>query len=157
MDCPIRLKLLMAVSADGFVCRGPNDDMRWTGKSDKQAFRLLTSVGGVVGAGSTTFDQMPPLKHRQMVRISRGPGPENMSIGRFAYTYPDAWLIGGQTVAMEALETGMVGSVHMSCVEAVLGSGVPNTMGQWLKEHDWKRHGFFNVGDAMIHVWRPRG
>lgn len=44
------LKLIMAVSADGFVSNGPDDHMDWTGPDDKKAFRLLTSVGGVLGA-----------------------------------------------------------------------------------------------------------
>ena len=68
------LKLVMAVSKDGFVSLGTNDDMLWTGPDDKRAFRLLTSVGGVLGAGRRTFEQLPRLKGRRVICLSTRKG-----------------------------------------------------------------------------------
>ena len=61
------LRLIMAVSADGYLASGLNDDMSWTGQLDKTIFKLLTSVGGVVGAGHNTFWQLPHLSGRRLV------------------------------------------------------------------------------------------
>ena len=65
------LKVILAISHDGYVCRGDEDKMDWTGQSDKQVFRMLTGVGGAVGVGSRTFKLMPfPLDGRELFCIS---------------------------------------------------------------------------------------
>lgn len=111
------LKLIMALSADGFLCRGPDDDMSWTGREDKALFKTLTLTGGVMGAGSRTFDLLPELPGRRLVRLSTHDGGEDcsdghrMSLDMFPYRYPGAWLLGGPTVACEALERYLVDEV----------------------------------------------
>lgn len=129
------LRAIMAVSADGFVCRGPDDDMRWTGSTDKQLFRSQT-MGHVLGAGSTTFAQMPPLPGRTLVRISRDPGL-GMALGDFCREHPDGWLIGGQTVLLSAIREGFVDRVLMSHVRAELGSGAVDEVTPLLSRLGW--------------------
>lgn len=132
------LKLILAVSADDRLAHGPDDDMRWTGKTDKKVFQLLTSVGAVCGVGSRTWELMPELPGRHVIPLSRRDGlalrkrPElrpydygsppvdlqyavehAMTLGRFAHAHPSGWLLGGPTVAMEALSCGMVDQVFM--------------------------------------------
>lgn len=143
------LKLILAVSADGYFARGPSDDMRWTGATDKKVFKLLTSVGAVCGVGSSTFRQMPRLKGRRLVPLSRRPDPvpnyrvdeldarpgsavpdwaamvTPMTLGRFAHAYPEAWLLGGPTVAQEALEIGLVDQVYLCRSPTVLHGEQP--------------------------------
>jgi dihydrofolate reductase len=131
------LRLILAVSQDGFLAKGPADDMRWTSKDDKRMFRALTSVGGVLGAGSRTFDQLPKLPGRRVIRLTSSPRAEDapvgragaleMTLGRFCHAHPDAWLIGGPTIAREALELGMVGEVFMCRqIGTYLGEGMPD-------------------------------
>lgn len=56
------MNLLLAVSKDGFLCKGPDDDMKWTGPLDKFAFKLLTmSSDQPLLAGSTTYNMMTKL------------------------------------------------------------------------------------------------
>jgi dihydrofolate reductase len=84
------MRLIMAVSADGYVSRKGDDAMKWTGRDDKTAFKLMTSAGdGVLGAGTTTFRAMPPtLPGRRLVQITRHANsscsdPSRMTLGTF--------------------------------------------------------------------------
>lgn len=103
------LKLIMAVSSDGYLARGPDDDMRWTGKLDKTLFHLMTSVGGVCGTGSKTWSFMPTLPGRLLLRLTRS----GTSVREFSERYPGAWLLGGPTVARGALEMDLVAEAHL--------------------------------------------
>lgn len=116
------MRLLLARSSDGFLARGPEDDMRWTGQSDKAAFRLLTLSNGndVLLAGSRTYDQMPRLPGRTMERLSR----DGLTLELAAGAYPDAWLIGGPTVAAEALRRGLVRRAFIMTAPVALESGI---------------------------------
>lgn len=121
------MRLILAVSADGHLARGPEDDMSWTGLTDKRLFRLLTLVGSVCVAGSRTWLQMPKLGGRLVLPLSREHGrvldhPDGrqeaaMSLGKAFYRFPDAWLLGGPTVAMEALEANLVDQVYLCRAE----------------------------------------
>ena len=117
-------KLIMAVSSDGFVARGPDDDMYWTGSTDKGLFKLLTTSGGVLLAGRVTAAMLPPLKHRLVVPLSRDPA-YGLSLEQASSQYPGAWLIGGPAVAEEALHQGLVHQAYISQVPAFLGQGIP--------------------------------
>lgn len=109
------MRLLMAVSTDGYLCRGPDDDMDWTGPADKALFRVLTSVGGVCAAGTTTWNLMPALEARQLIPLSR----EGYTLRRLEDEHPEAWLLGGPTVANAALCRSLVREVHLSVVHGV--------------------------------------
>lgn len=114
------MRLLMASSDDGYLCKGPDDDMGWTGSTDKLLFRALTSVGGVCAAGSRTHDLMPSLPGREFIRLSR----EAYTLEHLQEAHPDAWLLGGPTVARTALEAGLVHEAHLCQIIGVeLGQG----------------------------------
>lgn len=104
------MKLIMAISADGYVARSPQDDMSWLGSADKAAFRILTCVGGVLGVSARTANFMPlVLPGRKLVRLSH----HDMDLTTFYKKHPDAWLLGGQTLALGALEMGYIGEAHI--------------------------------------------
>ena len=124
------MRLLLASSADGYLARGPDDDMKWTGPVDKAVFRLLTLSNGndVLLAGSRTFDQMPKLPGRHMERLSREDKPfgkhPRLDLTVAAGCFPDAWLIGGPTVAREALQLGLVRRAFICVSPVELGGGM---------------------------------
>lgn len=126
------MKLLMAVSSDGFLARGPEDDMKWTGRADKAMFRCLTLADpNPLLVGSATARQMPPLKDRKLVTITRTPGVENrealtthLDLEYAAWLYPEAWVIGGPTLALAALKAGLINRAFLMVVDVVLGSGL---------------------------------
>jgi len=97
------MKLIMAVSKDGYIAKEDSDDMSWTGFDDKLVFRLMTMVGGKpLGAGRKTYETMPALKARTLVSLSNDPR-RGCTLDAFDAQYPDAWLIGGQDVALQAI------------------------------------------------------
>lgn len=127
LDLSSKFKLLLAVSADGYVARGPDDDMRWTGVLDKRIFRLLTLSSPILLAGAATAKLLPPLPDRTVMPLSRG----GIHLGMAAVDYPDAWLIGGPTVALAALKQRLVGVAVICRTEAVLGGGIPFAPIRW--------------------------
>ncbi len=105
------MRLIMAVSEDGFLARGHDDDMSWTLPMDKKIFKLLTSVGGKLAAGRVTFDLMPKDLDggRTLYNLSR----KSMVLPGFALRHPDAWLVGGPSIATVALKDGHIDEVHL--------------------------------------------
>lgn len=123
------MRLLLASSADGYLARGPEDDMKWTGPVDKAVFRLLTlSSTDVLLAGSRTFDQMPKLPGRTMLRLSREAKPfgkhPRFDLDVAATCFEDPWLIGGPTVAVEALKRGLVRRAFICVSPVSIGEGI---------------------------------
>jgi len=148
------LNLLMAVSSDGMVCRGPSDDMRWTGRTDKALFRALTLPDQVLLAGRTTAAMLPKLPGRTVVPISRDPG-QGLDLAVAAQRYPGAWLIGGPTVAQEALGLGLVRLVY-ECrgLSVTLEAGVPwRPIERWL---DSRPRVDLHVDTVRLRVWEAR-
>lgn len=161
------LKLIMAVSADGYLADGPNDGMSWTGKLDKLVFRLLTSIGGPLGAGKRTFFDLPELKGREVIcltsrrdhelfihkpnfKMSMGPDdlatmPKDaavvahrvMTLQEFARCHPGAWLIGGPETAAAAIDMNLVAEAIMCHGTAMLGGGIPDTLSARFEEAKW--------------------
>lgn len=148
------MRLIMAASSDGFVAKGPVDDMSWLGPHDKMAFRLLSVAGsGVCGASALTLDQMPAhLPGRQLVRITRS----NFCLATFAQQYgPDCALIGGQTLALAALRDSLVKVVHLCRSDRVLGGGQEDHITSGLKcNGSWYLDTEMRIGDTVVETWR---
>lgn len=118
------MNLLLAVSKDGFLCKGPDDDMKWTGPLDKFAFKLLTMASDQpLLAGSTTYNMMPKLPGRSLYRLSQK-GEGGLTLEEAHFYYPQAWVIGGPTVAAIALMKGYIDRAFLCQVDAELGDGI---------------------------------
>ena len=124
------MRLIMAISADGFVARDDRDDMSWTGQRDKWAFRLLTSVGGRCVAGSTTANLLPTLPGRTVQAISSvGMGLDS---AYFKHGFEDAWLLGGQTLAVSAFQRGYIDEAFICYSEVRIENGIPQKIEPWV-------------------------
>jgi dihydrofolate reductase len=146
------LRLVMAVSANGYLATGPNDDMSWTGLDDKQVFRLLTSVGGPLLAGRLTAEKLPNLHHRSVIPVSKG------QLHDLSVIYPDAWLIGGSTIAYSALRTGYVKSAWMCHSEKnIQGTSAyyADHLTPTFKDFGWGSWTIGNFGNTMVVRWAP--
>ena len=122
------LKVVLARSEDGYLAKGPVDDMRWTGPTDKAVFKLLTLVGGTVAVGRCTASCMPSrLPGRELLTVTRTPdGPGEVTLEQLASKKPGAWLAGGLTVVLAALELDLVDELFLVTVKGVnLGGGIP--------------------------------
>lgn len=165
------MRLAMAVSADGYLARGPEDDMRWLGPWDKAAFRILTGVGGVLGVSRRSRRLMPEtLQGREVLSLSSGGlGQEDGqfswgTVSDFGRIFPDGWLLGGPTLALHALEARMVREVHLcrserrAFPEGVAPSTTADPYGDFLtpflEGRGWSIRMKTRVGDTTVEVWR---
>lgn len=108
------MKLIMAVSGDGFVAKGPDDDMSWTGPIDKAVFKLLTSTSDVLAVSAKSLEFMPkelPGRGR-LYGLSTDPR-KGVQLEDFAAMFPDAWLLGGQELALYAMKNGFVDKAYI--------------------------------------------
>lgn len=108
------MKLIMAVSGNGFVANGPEDDMSWTGPIDKAVFKLLTSTSEVLAVSAKSLEFMPeqlPGRGR-LYGLSTDPR-KGVQLEDFAAMFPDAWLLGGQELAIYAMKNGFVDKVYL--------------------------------------------
>lgn len=108
------MNLIMAISRNGYVARSASDDMSWTGPIDKAVFKLLTSTHPVLAVSAKTLEYMPKsLPGRgKLYALSTDPrkGVSLEDMTRFA---PDAWLLGGQELALYALKNGFVTKAYL--------------------------------------------
>ena len=123
------MKLIMAVSVDGFVARDELDDMSWTSSTDKKIFRILTSVGGICAVGSKTYATMPQiLTGRSLLKLSRN----GLTLRFLTSINTSIWLLGGQTIALEAFKLGYIHEVHLCRSTVILGRGIFEQLSQYL-------------------------
>lgn len=145
------MKLLLASSADGYLCRDALDDMKWTGKLDKAIFKLLTLSGEPLLAGTTTFNQMPQLQGRDLIQVSRGTGENTLE--NLAQQFPNAWVIGGPTLARAALEKGLIDTAYISVVPEMLERGYHAVeLYDYLPSQDYATQ--INIGDVVVWVYK---
>jgi hypothetical protein len=161
------MRLIMAVSADGYVARGEQDHMQWLGHEDKALFRALTSVGGDCWVSRKSSHMMPiNLAGRKLHRVSRQPGFIDLDTLRRLPS--EDWLLGGQTLALLALsltkyplqEAPLVTEVHLcrsnrSAFPAP-GEGIPDVITPLLLAHgqQYAMRTMFGHRDLTHEVYR---
>jgi len=108
------MKLIMAISGNGFVATGEDDDMSWTGPVDKAVFKLLTSTSDVLAVSAKTLQYMPKeLPGRgKLYGLSTNPS-KGVQLEDFAAMFPNAWLLGGQELGLFAMKNGFVDTVYL--------------------------------------------
>lgn len=108
------MRLVMGVSADGYVSRGPDDKMGWLGPDDKRVFRVLTGVDGLCAVSARTAELMPQLTGRDVVIVTREPsGKDEMKLEWLENLARPVWLLGGQTLALAAKALHLIDEVHL--------------------------------------------
>lgn len=160
------LNLILAVGRDGFMARSYEDPMQWTGQTDKAVFKLLTSVGQVVGMSNRSADLLPPkgLVGRTVVRISR----TGLLLHEFAERYPGSWLGAGSTLTRQALEHNYVGAAYIchldrDCCGPAGRAAYPHALedptrlyltGMQGAHRGWRQEHTIKIGDVTVAVHR---
>ncbi|UFK26695.1 dihydrofolate reductase [Roseobacter phage RDJL6] len=159
------MKLVMAVSADGYLAREKNDKMNWLGATDKAVFRILTGVGGHCATSAKTAECMPKtLQGRDLTVLST----KGMTLKTFAEWKPDGWLLGGPSLALQALELDLLTEVHIcrsnryAFPDCMAAGSIPDVVTRFLKDHqrfpgvtDWWHLGLETpVGDLKVERWK---
>lgn len=161
------MRLIMAVSADGYFCRTELDDMRWLGPTDKAVFRMLTGVGRVLGVGYQSYLSMPSeLDGRKLLPLSAQQGKGWGCLAQFERAYPDGWLLGGPTLAKVAFFDDLLTEVHLCksnrfafpTVQAIKnGHAKENWLSRALDYSDeWALALTTPVGDVTVQQWRKK-
>lgn len=115
------MKLLMAMSKDGYLAKGPEDDMKWTGSVDKRLFWLLTQFSEEPTLiGRRSAELMPDLPGRHLVKLDSTNYTLDLAMAR----HENAVLIGGPTLAMKAIAKGMISTACIMVCSTELGSGM---------------------------------
>jgi len=156
------MKLIMAVSSDGFVARGEDDDMSWTGSMDKAVFKLLTTTNDVLAVSAKSLQYMPkslPGRGR-IYGLSTQPG-KGVALEDLAPVAPDAWLLGGQELGMFAMKNGFVNKAYICISPARIEAGIEDKLQPYFERRRyskgrgswWDRSMRVKFGDVMVDVW----
>ena len=114
------MKAIFVESYNGYLAKGPNDDMSWTPSLDKKIFKLLTyAYGGVCVVSRNTYQLLPKKMlhdgNRKFI-IAEKCGPN--SLYKLNMYYPDAVLIGGPRFLMAAYEANVIDTFIITTTEA---------------------------------------
>lgn len=151
----------MAVSRDGYLARERNDRMQWLGPADKAVFRVLTGVdGGHCLVSARTYGDMPEaIEGRTMHLVSR----RGLTLEEAAHRFPRAWLLGGPTLAMAAIDAGLVTEAHlcrsdrMAFPYPMMAGSIPDFLTRRLEDERWRVIMKTRVLDVTVELWRPSG
>lgn len=161
------MKLIMAVSEDGYMSRSKCDDMRWLGRTDKAVFRLLTLTDRdplFVSARSRPYiPELLPGRYLYSLstKAEHGPGTR-MSLRQVARGWPRAWLLGGPTLARIALEQGHVDEVHLcrsdrkAFPDSMAMGAIADTVSPYLMAYplEWLRTTTTRINDVTVECWK---
>lgn len=151
----MKLTLLMAVTADGFIAKSSEHFPDWTGKADKRLFVSVTQKAGVVIMGSKTFDIIgKPLPRRRNVILTRNKSRvsrwENLTytdqepeailrdLGKDGFS--EAVLAGGAHINALFAQKGLIDELLLTVCPKIFGQGIslfssPVEMALELVEH----------------------
>lgn len=135
----MRIFIIAAVTADGFIGRTSGHTADWTGVEDKKVFVRLTKEVGVMVMGSRTFATIGrALPGRRNIVLTTRPeeltaeGIETTNeapadlVRRLATEGAEAIAIcGGATVYDAFMQEGLVDELYLTYVQTLFGQGVP--------------------------------
>jgi len=132
----MKVYIIAAMTADGFIARGSNELINWTSPEDKKFFRETTNASGVVLMGGNTYRTFKsPLpgrrnivySHRKIDDISVETTQENPFelVKRLGSEGVDELaVIGGSTIYTLFVKTGLVTDIYLSIEPKIFGNGI---------------------------------
>jgi dihydrofolate reductase len=134
----VRVVLIAALTADGFIARTANHQADWTSKDDKRHFAEVTKRLGVMVMGSTTFDTIGrALPGRRTIVLSSRPEVyRDLGVEVFSGTpgelvarletegVENVAVVGGAHVYGQFLAGNLVDSLEITIEPLVFGTGI---------------------------------
>lgn len=135
----MKVILLAAITADGFIARDVNHRADWTSPEDKKFFVETTKDAGTLIMGSTTFNTIgKALPGRKTIVYTRNPGPfsgiENVEstsetpadlIQRLESAGNNAVCVcGGSSIYTLFIKSGLVTDIYLTIEPVLFGSGI---------------------------------
>ena len=131
--------VLMAITLDGKIAKGPSHFPDWTGKEDKQLFVRITRRAGAIIMGSKTFDIIgKPLPGRKNIVITRNKSrrsrwdnliftdghPQKILQDLEAEGFEEVVLAGGALVNSIFAEYQLIDDIIVTISPKIFGSGI---------------------------------
>lgn len=109
------LTLIAAVNKRGVI--GRDGHLPWRDADDMYRFKELTK-GRICLVGRTTWENLPSsfFEGREVICISSDP-KIGLPFMEATLKWPDAWVIGGESVYRQAIESGKVKYYHLSLID----------------------------------------
>lgn len=112
------LSLIAAVNSKGVIGKGGN--LPWHDSDDLRRFKRLTDYQTLI-VGRKTYESLPTHKfyNRKLVVISESPvkGTENYSFEDAIARFPDAFIIGGESIYKQAIDSGLVKYYYLTLID----------------------------------------
>lgn len=113
------MKAIFVESQNGYLAKGPDDDMSWTPSLDKKLFKLLSlAFGGVYVCSRRTYMLLPKkmvLDENRKFIIAEKAGIN--SLYHLNKMFPNAVLLGGPTFLKAAYNAKVIDSFIITTVE----------------------------------------
>lgn len=135
----MKVVLLMALTVDGKIARGPEDFPDWTGSEDKRMFKEATLKAGVLIMGSKTYDTIGrPLPGRKNIVLSRDTSrvsqqkdlvftskkPRELLSELNQEGYKTVVLAGGSQINTLFVRDDLIDEIHVTYVPLIFGNGL---------------------------------
>jgi dihydrofolate reductase len=132
----MKVTLIAALSADGFIARDAHQPADWTSKEDKKVFVELTKRAGVIVMGRNTYDTIgralpgrrmivytsKELDNRDVETTQEKPADLIHRLGHDGYT--EVAICGGRAVYDMFLAEGLVDTLYLTLEPKLFGSGL---------------------------------
>ena len=134
----MKVFLIAAVSADGYIARNTLELANWTSSADKKLFVELTKKAGIMVMGATTLATIGrALPGRRTIVYTRH--PEQIAIKDVEPTAEDPSILlkrlekegateiaicGGQSIYTLFMQTGLVNEIYLTIEPIVFGQGI---------------------------------
>lgn len=132
----MKVYIIAAISADGFIAKRSDQLVDWTSKEDKRFFSDMTKKSGVIVVGGNTFRTFKALlPNRKHIVYTKGgiddPGVETTSekprqlVERLASEgFDEVAICGGSSIYSMFLDAGAVTDVYLTIEPIIFGEGV---------------------------------
>lgn len=112
------MKAIFVESQNGYLAKGPEDDMRWTPSLDKKLFKLLScAFGGVCVCSKHTYSLLPKSvlydENRKFIIADRA---GMNSLHNLNKMFPNAVLIGGPKFLKAAYDLKVIDTFIVTTV-----------------------------------------
>ncbi len=131
----IKVFIIAAVSADGFIAKDSQHAALWTSKADKKRFIELTKRAGVVVMGSATYKTLGrPLKERVNIVYSKSQNfegaemtqdnPKDLIMKLEQRGFKEVAICGGSHIYTMFMKVGIVDNLYLTVEPIVFGKGI---------------------------------
>lgn len=144
----MKVIVIAAITADGFIARDANQLADWTSKEDKQNFVKLTKQTGVMVMGRNTYDTIGkalpgrktvvytsrPLDNPEVETTAEKPAELLQRLQKEGFK--EVAICGGQQIYDMFLSAGLVDEIYLTIEPRIFGKGV--TLMNFMNDLDLK-------------------